>query len=157
MCVYLREVEGGFTKIMSVCIWRWKLHAKSPRGRKPAVCFAGQNFSHIHSLDSKSGSSVLQSYFQSLFCAQNSLNRVSEKWRDLFWSDRWGQCPYITLGEFPTLSQHWAQLSAPNGIFPSHLLPDVPEVHVFGLSEFILYIIFCIMPHVAFYYSHMSV
>ena len=63
MSVYLREVEGGFTKIISLCIGDEKYMLNHPCGRKPTVCFAGQDFSHIHCLDLMSGSSVAPAFF----------------------------------------------------------------------------------------------
>lgn len=37
--VYLREVEGGFSKIISVCVGDEKYVLSNPCGRKPTVCF----------------------------------------------------------------------------------------------------------------------
>lgn len=79
--------------------------------------------------------------FLSLFCAQSSLNRVSESGGACAEKPEEGN-KFITWGDFLIVSQGRAQMSPPNGVFPNRLLPHVPEVSAFWSSEFILSIIF---------------
>lgn len=72
MTVYLREVEGSFIKIISVCVEDEKYVLNNPCGRKPTVCFAGQSVSRGHCPDSVSGASVTPASFPvSILCTKS--------------------------------------------------------------------------------------
>lgn len=71
LSVCLREGEGSFIKIISVCIGDEKHALNNSCGRKPSICFAGQGVSHIHCLDSMSVSCVAPAFFPvSVLCTE---------------------------------------------------------------------------------------
>lgn len=64
-------VEDGFIEIISVCIRDEKYMLNNPCGQKPTVCFAGQDFSHIHCPHSVREPSVDPAFFPvSILCTE---------------------------------------------------------------------------------------